>query len=87
MPGDRQAAHRRRDGLAECAESVRTAKMKQKVSGCPRSLTGAGQFCAIRSYLPAAAKHGVLFFTALVMLTKAGHGCPGRRRHAQLTDT
>jgi hypothetical protein len=27
------------------------------------------QFCAIRSYLPTAAKHGLAFFDALVMLT------------------
>ena len=45
------------------------AKLKQKVSGCLRTLTGARQFCAIRSYLSTAAKHGVGFFDALVMLT------------------
>jgi transposase len=32
-------------------------------------MTGARQFCAIRSYLSIAAKHGVGFFDALVMLT------------------
>lgn len=35
------------------------AKLRIKVSGCMRSLTGAGQFCAIRSYLASAAKHGI----------------------------
>lgn len=35
-----------------------------------RTLTGARQFCAIRSYLSTAAKHGIGFFDALVMLTK-----------------
>ena len=44
--------------------------LKQKVSGCLRSLTGARQFCAIRSYLSAAAKHGLRFFDVLVMLTE-----------------
>ena len=44
--------------------------MKQKVSGCLRTLTGARQFCAIRSYLQTAAKHGLHFFSALVMLTE-----------------
>jgi transposase len=40
----------------------------QKVSGCLRTLAGAGQFCAIRSYLSTAAKHGLPFISALVML-------------------
>jgi transposase len=46
------------------------AKLQQKVSGCLRTLTGARQFCAIRSYLSTAAKHDVSFFDALIMLTK-----------------
>jgi transposase len=45
------------------------AKLKQKVSGCLPTLAGARQFCAIRSYL-AAAKHGLGFFDALVMLAE-----------------
>jgi transposase len=49
---------------------IRMAKLKQKVSGCLRTMTGALQFCAIRSYLSTAAKHGLGFFDALVMLTE-----------------
>jgi transposase len=49
---------------------IRMAKLKQKVSGCMRTMTGARQFCAIRSYLSTAAKHGLTFFDALVALTE-----------------
>jgi len=51
------------------------AKLKQKVSGCLRTMTRAGQFCVIRSYLSTAAKRGLAFFDALVLLTE-GPGCP-----------
>ena len=50
--------------------AIRMTKLKQKISGCLRTLTGARQFCAIRSYLSTAAKHGLSFFDVLVMLTK-----------------
>jgi transposase len=51
---------------------IRMIKLRQKVSGGLRTLTGAKQFCAIRSYLSTAAKHGMHFFDALVMLAD-GH--------------
>ncbi len=51
---------------------IRMIKLRQKVSGCLRTLTGARQFCAIRSYLSTAAKHGRTFFDTLVMLAE-GH--------------
>jgi transposase len=47
---------------------IRMIKLRQKVSGCMRTLTGAKQFCAIRSYLSTAAKHGQHLFDALVKL-------------------
>jgi hypothetical protein len=49
---------------------IRMIKLRQKVSGCLRTSAGARQFCAIRSYLSTAAKHGISFFDALVMLTE-----------------
>jgi transposase len=49
---------------------IRMIKLRQKVSGCLRTLTGAKQFCAIRSYLSTAAKHGRTVFDTLVMLAE-----------------
>lgn len=52
---------------------IRMIKVRQKVSGCLRTFTGAEQFCAIRSYLATAAKHEINFFHAL---TKLAEGQP-----------
>jgi transposase len=64
VPFDNNAAER----------EIRMVKLRQKVSGCLRTLTGAQQFCAIRSYLATAAKHGIHFFTALTTLAE-GRPC------------
>ena len=48
---------------------IRMVKLRQKVSGSLRTLTGAQHFCAIRSYLATAAKHGMNLFEALTRLT------------------
>jgi transposase len=52
---------------------IRMIKLRQKISGCLRTLIGAKQFCAIRSYLSTATKHSKHFFEVLVMLAE---GCP-----------
>jgi transposase len=49
---------------------VRMVKVRQKVSGCLRSLAGAEWFCAVRSYVATAAKHGIGMFDALVYLAQ-----------------
>lgn len=59
VPFDNNAAER----------EIRMIKIRQKVSGCLRTLTGAEQFCAIRSYLATTAKHGLGLMDALIQLT------------------
>jgi transposase len=58
---------------------IRMIKLRQKVSGCLRTLTGARQFCAIRSYLSTAAKHGRTFFDTLVMLAEGRPWTPAHQ--------
>jgi transposase len=47
---------------------VRMVKVRQKISGAMRTLTGAQHFCHLRSYLATATKHGINQFDALVQL-------------------
>jgi transposase len=51
------------NNLAE--QAVRMPKVKQKVSGCFRTLTGAQSFCTLRSYLDTLRKQGANLFHAL----------------------
>jgi transposase len=54
-------------------QAIRMSKLRIKISGCMRSVTGAEEFCAIRSYLATAARHGT---GALDALTTAFQGRP-----------
>ena len=62
-----------------CERDIRMIKLRQKVSGCLRTLTGATQFCAIRSYLSTAAKHGKHFLEVLVMLAEGRPWLPAHQ--------
>jgi len=58
VPFDNNAAER----------EIRMVRLREKISGCLRTLTGARDFAAIRSYLATAAKHGMQFLHVLIEL-------------------
>ena len=60
-------------------EAERTIRMSKriKISGCMRSMTGAEEFCAIRSYLATAARHGISALDALTRAFQASPWIPG----------
>jgi hypothetical protein len=59
VPWDNNAAER----------EIRMAKLRQKVSGSMRTLTGARHFAILRSYISTTAKHGIDGLDALIQLT------------------
>ena len=56
------------NNLAE--QAVRMPKVKQKVSGCFRTIEGAHTYCVIRSYTATLHKQGADIFDALVCTFK-----------------
>jgi transposase len=54
------------NNLAE--RDLRMLKVQQKIAGCFRTLTGAQEFCRLRSYVSTAVKQGVNAFRALRLL-------------------
>ena len=54
-------------------QAIRMSKLRIKISGCMRSMAGAEEFCALRSYLATAARHDI---GALDALTTAFQGNP-----------
>jgi hypothetical protein len=67
VPFDNNAAER----------EIRMGKLRIKVSGCMRSMAGAQAFCAIRSYLSTAAKHGIGMLDALTRAAARTPWIPG----------
>ena len=57
----------------EAERTIRMSKLRIKVSGCLRSMAGAEEFCAIRTYLATTARHGI---SGLDALTRAFQGNP-----------
>jgi transposase len=60
----------------QAERDIRMAKIKQKVSGGMRTMAGAQDFAAMRSYLSTAAKHGRRPFDALTELTSGNVWIP-----------
>jgi len=58
VPADNNAAER----------EIRMAKIRQKISGGMRTLTGAQHFASLRSYIATTHKHGIDTLTALTQL-------------------
>jgi transposase len=57
----------------QAGRDLRMAKLQQKISGCFRTFPGAKAFCALRSYLQKAQKHGL---AGLDVLTQLFEGSP-----------
>src|SRR5512144_505142 len=57
----------------QAEQVIRMSKLRIKVSGCMRSMSGAEVFCTIRSYVATAARHGI---GALDALTRAAQADP-----------
>jgi transposase len=58
-------------------QEIRMAKIRQKISGSMRTLSGAEEFARLRSYIQTTRKHGVALLDALTALTSRNAWLPG----------
>lgn len=58
-------------------QEIRMGKIRQKISGTMRTITGAENFAKIRSYFQTTNKHGIQALEALTMLTSQKPWLPG----------
>ena len=65
----------------EAERVIRMSKLRIKVSGCMRSMKGAETFCAIRTYLATAARHGIGWLDALAQAAAAPRGSQKPDKH------
>ena len=61
----------------QAEQVIGMSKLRIKVSGCMRSMAGAETFCAIRSYLATAARHGIGWLDALIRAAEGNPWIPG----------
>jgi transposase/regulator of replication initiation timing len=62
----------------QAERDLRMVKLQRKISGCFRTFAGAKAFCAVRSYLQTARKHGVDGLDILVQLFEGTPWMPPR---------
>jgi hypothetical protein len=62
---------------SQAERDIRMVKLRQKISGCLRTVTGAATFCAIRSYLSTARKQGINALDTLTRLHNGNLWMPG----------
>lgn len=62
---------------SQAERDIRMVKLRQKISGGLRTMAGAQMFCAIRSYLSTARKHGINALDALTQLHNGQTWLPG----------
>jgi hypothetical protein len=62
---------------SQAERDIRMVKLRQKISGCLHTFTGARIFCAIRSYLSTTRKQGINALDALTQLHNGQAWPPG----------